>query len=488
MPTATTVPLILLVLLLWRLTKGQLLSMVLFLSIFQAASGLNFGDLGVAPWILTLVGGLLFKLVKGNTAPSFIPGINTVAVRLLLIFVCYAIMSGLVYPFLFRGVTVISSHNSSLSPLAWGTANVAQICYLLAAVVVFLMALLSSREIISTALDWYVRGCVVASFFAMYQLASAVVHIPYPTAILDSNPRYVVYPAYMINGMWRLSSTFTEASAMAGYLSAGIVLHGWDVLTRPLRWSSSFSLALMIISLLLTLSSTGYLSLILILLAGGALSLRSLFQSRSLSRVKAILLLLAAFSSGIVLMTTNAPATIDKVIHSVLLDKENSSSYRDRTASNYAAMETARQTYYMGAGWGSVRCSSLGSGLLATVGAAGVLLFCAFLFSLILPLFSPRRLGNVYEKSLLGTLIILAGMMVAGNEPVQPILWVLFAACAAGPCVYGIRNGGFASYQALPVFQRATHPSLYGRIGTATLLQRKALLHKISSVEFEDGR
>ena len=80
MPTATTVPLLFLVLVLWRVTKGELLSIVLFLSIFQAASGLNLGTMGLAPWILMLVFGLLFKVVKPQRASFTTPDTNTVAV------------------------------------------------------------------------------------------------------------------------------------------------------------------------------------------------------------------------------------------------------------------------------------------------------------------------------------------------------------------------------------------------------------------------
>ena len=146
MPTVSTAPVIILLWVLWRMTKGEILSMVLFLSIFQAASALNLGDMGVAPWILALVLGLLIKLCKGHAMPSFISGTNNRAVRLLLLFAGYALFSGVAYPFFFHGVPVQSSHDSSLAPLTWGIANVAQACYLLAAIVIFLTALLGRRE------------------------------------------------------------------------------------------------------------------------------------------------------------------------------------------------------------------------------------------------------------------------------------------------------------------------------------------------------
>ena len=440
MPTASTVPVLVLFLILWRATKGEVLSIVLFLSIFQAASAINLGDMGIAPWIVALLVGIVIQSAKRQTSPLVVANINVPAVRLLLAFVGYAIFSGLVYPVLFAGVLAQGSHDSSPAPLSLGIANVAQICYLLTAVAVFVLALLSSRQAVSSALDWYVRGCTVASMFAVYQLANAVAGIPYPSAMLYSNPRYVIYPAYMIDGMWRLNSTFTEASALAGHLSVGIALLGWNVFTRPLRWGSSLSLLLMVLTLLLTLSSTGYLSLIVIVIAGFALSVRGLFQSQSLARSKAILMLSVVLIFTVALLTTNIAATMNKAVHSVILDKEDSLSYRERTASNRSAMETSRQTYFMGAGWGSVRCSSLGPGFMGTIGVVGVLIFLAFLFVLARPFFTAGYRSSredIYEKSLLGTLVILAAMMVAGNEPDQPILWALFAACViSAPSTY----------------------------------------------------
>jgi hypothetical protein len=457
MPTVSTVPLLLLGLVLWKITKGELLSVVLFMSIFQAASAINLGGMGIAPWIVVLLAGLILKTAKRPGALTTISNTNTLAIRLLTVFVCYALFTGIAYPLLFQGVLAQGSHDSYPSPLSLGMANIAQICYLLSAVVVFGMALMSSREAISSALDWYVRGCILACFIAMYQLANATIHIPYPNDLFYSNPRYVIYPAYMIDGMWRLNSTFTEASSLAGHLCVGVALLGWNVMTRPLRWGSSLSLILMIVTMMMTLSSTGYLSTILLMLVAVALSIRALFRAKSLSRVRSILLVCTCLVVTVLLLTTKAATTVDKTIHTVIIDKKDSASYRDRTATNYAAMETARQTYYMGAGWGSVRCSSLGPGLLATVGLVGVLLFSAFLISLAMPLFSPgykSELKDFYPKSLLGTFVILAAMMISGNEPDQPVLWLLFAAAAAGPTTYKAVKRVTKGYGASPGFQR----------------------------------
>jgi hypothetical protein len=189
LPTATTVPLIVLLLVLWRLTKGELLSIVLFVSSFGAASAINIGGSGVAPWTFALAVGLVFQALSGFPRPQFIAGCNVPAVRLLLAFVCYAVWTGMVHPFLFHGITVASPHGG-IQPLSWGTANLFQIIYLLAVATMYLLAICSSRETIQSAVTWYVRGCLLICFFALYQLANAVLHVPYPSSVLYSNPSY----------------------------------------------------------------------------------------------------------------------------------------------------------------------------------------------------------------------------------------------------------------------------------------------------------
>lgn len=136
MPTATTLPLIILIALLWRLTKGNVLSVVLFTSIFDAASALNFGKLGVSPWMVALLVGLAEKVLKGHGPFRLITGINQLALKLGVSFVLYSAWSGIVFPVIFAGAPVLSSHDTSPAPLNWNVSNFAQLCYLVACVLV----------------------------------------------------------------------------------------------------------------------------------------------------------------------------------------------------------------------------------------------------------------------------------------------------------------------------------------------------------------
>lgn len=434
--TATTVPLLIVIAFLWWRTRGQILSIVLFVSVFDAASALNIGSLGVAPWTFALAICLGLKLLRGHRPFHPIRGVNVAAGNALVLFIAYALFTSFVYPFVFQGVPVISSHDVAPVPLSWSIANFAQACYLIAAVVIYLLAISSSREELRSALQWYIRGCIVASCFSFYQLANAVFHIPYPSAVLYSNKSHMIYGAYMIKGMWRLNSTFSEASAMAMYMSIGLALLGWEMAVRRFQLRRTLCFLLILTAHLFTISSLGYATLGFLMVAGISLYGLHCFRQKGLSSVKLIILIGLLCAGGTLVLLTDAGKTVNKVVNSVLLDKTNTESYRARTASNIAALNTASHTYYMGAGWGSVRASGLLYILLGNVGIPGLLLFALSLALMCKPLFERRKTvpadqADSFERSLLAMFTAVLGLAIAGAEPVAPILWALFAIATA---------------------------------------------------------
>ena len=443
MPTITTIPLLLLFGLLWRWTGGQILSIVAFVSIFSAASALNFGALGVSPWLFVLALGLLIKGITGHRPYQVATGTNRAAVCLMVLFLIYAVWSGFAYPVLFAGTPVVKTVGEE--PLSWGMSNVAQLCYLVAVAVLYFMTLGCSREELRMALAWYCRGCTVAAAFAFYQLLNAVTHIPYPSAVLYSNKAHVVYPAYMINGVWRLNGTFCEASEMSGFLIVGIVLTGWSLVTKPFRAARLFALFLMVASLLMSVSSVGYICLAFVVLVGGILTLFHHARRGGLSIPRVVFGLILALGAATVFITVpSADTMVTKVVQSTLLDKQNSDSYRNRTLTHRDALATLGKTYYMGAGWGSARASGLVFVLLATIGLPGLLLFTAFVVSLAWPLFQRRHAPFGVRRtrtfvpvdqlavSLFGVSALLLAMLIAGAEPVDPMLWILFGVATVG--------------------------------------------------------
>ena len=432
MPTASTLPVLILIALLWRLTKGEVLSIVLFMSAFTAASALNLGALGIEPWLMAFVLCVSVKLMQGIARPKLTRGVNSTAVVLLLLFVFYAVGSAIFSPFLFKGVTVVRAN--SITPLTWSTSNLAQSFYLLVAAALYLLTLTSPVEELLHAVEWYIRACITVSFLAMYQLANGITHVPYPDVVFYSNPSYAIYHAYKINGMWRLNGTFCEASEMAGFLIVGIALLGWELITRPVKFTRAASFALMVVSLLMTLSSLGYASLVILSLCATVFyAHRDITKGISPLRFVGGVVLLGVIISFCTL-SKEGVQVVDKVITSTLLEKSTSDSYRERTETHEFAIKTLADTDYIGAGWGSLRASGLAFIMLGTLGIPGTMLFASFYFSLFKPFFYKAVVfavkrppsNDLFARSLFAATMLLCSMLIAGSEPVMPILWILF--------------------------------------------------------------
>lgn len=435
MPTASTLPVLVMIAVLWRCTGGQVLPTVLFLSVFTAASVVNIGSIGVSPWLFSLVFALGLRLVlKGHGRMVLAPGYNKPAMRLFLLFVVWTVLSAVCFPLLFTGVFV--DHGTTSGPLTWHLSNLAQVLYLLAASAVYLLTVGASAQERANAQEWFVRGCIFASLLAFYQLANATIHVPYPSAMLYSNPSYMIYPAYRINGLWRLNSTFCEASEMAAFLLAGAALLGWELLTMKVRLWRAAAFLLMITALLFTLSSLAYMGLIVLFTLGPVLYAGRVLRHRTLSHRRVVVLLLLVGGLGAFVALSDAGVgTVGKVLSATLLDKSKSDSYRDRTATHVSALRTLRETAYMGAGWGSLRASGLGYVLLGTVGVPGLLFFVAFYLANYLPFFYPQPSvpgagPDRFIPTLFAVNLILMAMFTAGSEPVTPMLWMLLGVVA----------------------------------------------------------
>ncbi len=426
--TASTLPLLVLIAFLWWRTKGELLPIILFTSIFDAASALNVAGSPVSPWLLALILCVPAKALTGKLSLKPVPGINRGAFRALALFVGYATASAVLYPVLFRGILVSNSHNGLNQHLALGITNFTQTTYLLASFTVFLLAVHSTREQLRSAVTWYIRACTCIAFFSMYQLANATVHVPYPSALLYTNTAHVIYDAYKINGVWRLNSTLNEASEAAFFLGTGLALLGWHMATHRIRWQGAVSFVLILVSLILTVSTVGYACLGTIAIGGIFFYLRYSLGRGGMAPVKVLVLLGLAAVAIPLFMLTSAPETVAKVFNTVFVSKVDSDSYRERTLWNTLALQTARDSLYFGAGWGSVRASSFACSLIANAGIPGVLLFLAFLAQLARPLLQPRLYARfeLYERSLFATTIILVALLIATPDPILPIIWVLF--------------------------------------------------------------
>jgi hypothetical protein len=185
-----------------------------------------------------------------------------------------------------------------------------------------------------------------------------------------------------------MQGPFSEPAALSTYLS-GIALCSLWLSIRGYRVRKpNLLLALSIVGVMLSTSTTGILTLsiglpLVVALASvggdpGALG--------RIGKTAALLLL------GGSLVVTPALILMPKLIDSVntvvesTLTKGDSDSYTERTATDASAMHTVGVTYGLGVGWGSFRSSSFVPGLLANAGVFGAAMIpwqivCIYLLS-----------------------------------------------------------------------------------------------------------
>jgi hypothetical protein len=418
------------VLLLYKWTRGNLLAIVAFTSIFDGASALNFGSLGIAPWVFALALCLPVRIFERKQRQMPAGPIGGFAAHGLAAYFVLQVLSGVVYPVLFSGVLV--ARQADLVSLSWGMPNAAQLCYLSLSALLLFLTIVSGPNEVPAAVAWYVRGCIVAALVAGYQLLHATLHLPYPDAILYSNSAHTVYHAYTIGGVWRLNSTFTEASDMAGSLIGGLAILVWNHLHLPFKASRLAAIGLIAAAILSTLSTTGYLCLATLGLAAALLAAQRIWQQRQLSvQAAAAGLLCVLASTSAFVLSPSLRSTCANVLNVVALDKQNSDSYQASVESHQQALRTLRETSYLGAGLGSTRARGLFYTLLAGSGVPGLLSFVFAIGALFLAALQRewRDRESASPGIVLAIFLILVAMTIAGSEPVYPVFWLFFGAC-----------------------------------------------------------
>src|SRR5262249_5709056 len=156
-----------------------------------------------------------------------------------------------------------------------------------------------------------------------------------------------------------VNSTFTEAAAAAGCYSTALALVLWRGLfvefTKPLL----FSLVTLLTSLILTRSSSAYVALSFILLVTVALYLKKTAVRPNVRLFRAAFALTIMVGGVVLAMIADVREGTSALLDKVLFTKTHSPSYEERTAWNDSAFAAGATPHWIGAGWGSLRASSL---------------------------------------------------------------------------------------------------------------------------------
>lgn len=450
--TISAVPLVLLAAYLLHRAKGQVLPVVMFMSIFAAASIVNIrlggAELGIGASYLLLGLAIAKQLFVKINRPHHIDTPKRSTTLLVLAFTAYACLSELIGPLLFSGTPVINPKFGYVAPLQWQVGVLPQLIYLIVSACLYLVAAYRTTPAeLSKALDWYVAGAVLAALIAVYQYVSMKTGIPFPRELLHSNPSYAIFEGYEINGFPRMNSTFTEASTAALAFSSALAVALWKLLSSSVTPRSLGIASLILVGLLLTISTTGYLCLIFIL----AISLYAyLFYWRGNSRYRAAKFLLAVPAFAIIIFSIASPSarqTVNDLLQTVIFDKKSTFSYEQRTEMNNYAYSTAAETAWLGAGWGQCRASSIIPTMLGNVGLPGIGLFVALSGQPFLALLRRKRITPFHGAVLFCLSTLIVDLIISNPEINSPIIWFVLAIASRLP--YRARPWTLSSEDAL---------------------------------------
>ncbi|MBV1916796.1 MAG: hypothetical protein KUG65_01865, partial [Sphingomonadaceae bacterium] len=308
-------------------------------------------------------------------------------------------------------------------PLKFSSGNISQTIYLcLAMGYVMLFATVASRQ--PGAIH---RLLIIAAITNLVvSIASIVSHeliAPFQTA------DYRVFEDAQISRLIRLTGTFPEASMYAEFtapIGAYLVGH-YFASGRAL----SLGLGLATLALaILSLSSTGIIAVSA--LAGFSL-LYAIWRKSGASRIFVISFISVSAAAALVIVI---PGTLNEVINTLIFEKLTSQSGLERSEWAERGFQVFIDTYFLGAGTGSVRSNGLLFVLLANLGLIGTLLVGALLWrALRRPSENAMLLGAAFA------LVTLLAAKMASQTTVAPGLLFAMLAGARLPVQRKIARG-----------------------------------------------
>lgn len=412
---------------LWA-TRGWILPIAVASSVFQAAAlidvQLGAQANGLAPAYLLLPPAFVQELLR-NSGKELRPSLLSIC---LILFVAYALLSSALAPMLFPQAQIFTAR-TGLVNLSWTPSFLTQSVYLLLCAGLFFAVRALPPDRAEKLLDWVLGACALSAFIGLYQFTAIHAGLPFPSDLLYTNKTYTLFDAYDLHRRWgsdvRINATFAEPSFAAVPYSGALALLAARLLSGNYRMWHGAAAILILIGLLLAASSTG-----MVCLAFTALFVLFRLLSgpgdKAFNGPRILILAGAGVAAMIITMTPSVRTVVAQSIQSTVLDKSASGSYQERSEWNRAALETFRQTYYLGAGWGSSRASSFGATLLANAGLIGAFLFAAFAAGTLWLAYLRDQTGKwVTDVGLVeGISVTLVAHLLAVPDIVFPILWV----------------------------------------------------------------
>lgn len=386
----------------WQ-NPARLLELVFIGSAFAAAAAIVIGGFGVAPGLVPcaiFTGFFLLKLIFGVRYPGERAVLAVLAPFILV--VLGAIASSYFLPRLFEGEILVWPQKSTLvayTPLAPNAGNFTQDMYLIVNAVFTVAATIYLTRPgfdLRRLLDAYLVSGLMVVFISIWQFAGNTVGIWFPTQFFLSNPGWAELSDESIGTLIRINGPFSEPSALAAYLCGSVGCAGWLIFNGDKGRLPRAMLICGLLTILLSTSTTGYAALAVM---GGMLGVAAVVAGTPALRKRVaagLAALIALVCIGFVTIPAVAPGVAAQIvtITNATLNKQQSSSYEDRTAADRDSVNEMKESYYLGVGWGSNRSSSLIPGLCASVGAWGLAGFAWFIWNITASVRAAHRVAR----------------------------------------------------------------------------------------------
>jgi hypothetical protein len=366
--------------LIWFWSPAKLLKLMLIAAVFEAAAALTLGSLGVQPGLVpgfAFIGYMSLQFLLGAELPGCADVTRVVGPFVAV--TVWAIVSSVVIPRLLQGQVLVWPQKPTppyvLTPLAPSSGNINQDLYLKIDCLLMVLAAIYIRSRPSSVqfIRFYLWSGVLVGALAVWQFLHRMAGVPFPDDMLYSNPGLAILNTQTMGVLPRVNGPFTEPSALATFMVAMVSASAWAIIKghrdAMLRWMLGIGL----LTIGLTTSATGIAVVCALAVGVPALALAT-GALRMMSSVIKLWLPAAIIAVLLFVVAAIFIPNLGKIVNLVFnetANKQDSSSYKDRSQVDYDSINVIFQTYGLGAGWGSNRSSSLLPGLLASVGIPG---------------------------------------------------------------------------------------------------------------------
>ena len=394
-------------------------------------------SLGISPFFIAQIVVVLYALIYWRMYGLIIPKEWYWFTFWFTAFVIFSAMSAFVFPIVFQGIHVyvpkggIDEQYLSPGNLQISSSNIAQAVFILLywlSIILFVTSKDENRiKVIGRA---YVTSAIIVLFFSFYQLVSILTGVSYPGNYLLNNTSYGIAESATFEFLPRINSTFTEPSFYAMFVGSFatwlyIRLLNEDDSKRLWFWAGALCIALL--GLLLSASSTGYLSMLVFFACHSAVSI---FSKNRVTYKRRIFIIISSCTLFFVIFYIFVPST-DVILNMILLEKSESESSLHRFAADAYAFTVLKNTAYFGAGLGSNRPSCFIMFLISNVGIIGM--FFILLATYVLWKMGMQANNVARQKSTSAAVqasgwalfTMLVSKAVAGADLSFPPMWIL---------------------------------------------------------------